>query len=64
MLKLQFELRLGTHTIVDMAAFVFVAYNHDAANGMQALFPTLDGPFPKAQQNELHDCTGIIKTRE
>ena len=41
-----------------MTAFVFVAHNHDAADGMKTLFPTLDGPFPKAQQNELHDRTG------
>lgn len=58
MLELHFELRLGTHAIIDMTAFVFVAHNHDAADGMKTLFPTLDGPFPKAQQNELHDRTG------
>lgn len=57
-LELQLELRLGTHTVIDMATFVFVAHNHDAADGMKALFPTLDGPFPKAEQNELHDRTG------
>lgn len=57
-LELQFELWLGTHAIIDMTAFVFVAHNHDTADGMKALFPTLDGPLPKAQQNELHDRTG------
>lgn len=58
MLKLHFELRLSTHTIVDMAAFVFVTYNHDVANGMQALLPMLDRAFPKAKQDELYKCTG------
>lgn len=57
-LELQFELRLGTHAIIDMTAFVFVAHNHDAADGMKALFPMLDGPLPKAEQDELHGRTG------
>ena len=57
-LELQLELRLGTHAVIDMTTFVFVAHNHDATDGMKALFPTLDGPFPKAEQNELHDRTG------
>lgn len=57
-LELQLELRLGTHTVIDMATFVFVAHNHDTADGMKALFPTLDGPLPKTEQNELHDRTG------
>lgn len=57
-LELQLELRLGTHTVIDMTTFVFVAHNHDPADGMKALFPTLDGPLPKAEQNELHDRTG------
>lgn len=57
-LELQFELRLGTHAVIDMTAFVFVAHNHDAAYGMKALFPMLDGPLPKAEQDELHGRTG------
>lgn len=57
-LELQLELRLGTHAVIDMTAFVFVAHNHDPADGMKALFPMLDSPLPKAQQNELHDRTG------
>lgn len=48
-LELQLELRLGTHAVVDMTAFVFVTHNHDAADGMKALFPTLDGPLPKTE---------------
>lgn len=57
-LEPQFELRLGTHAVIDMAAFVFVAHNHDASDGMKALFPTLDGPFPKAEQDKLYGRTG------
>lgn len=57
-LEPQFELRLGTHSVIDMAAFVFVAHNHDAANGMKTLFPMLDGPLPKTEQDELHSRTG------
>lgn len=57
-LELQLELRLGTHAVIDMTTFVFVAHNHDAADGMKALFPTLDGPLPKAEQNELYGRTG------
>lgn len=56
--ELQFELRLGTHAVIDMTTFVFVAHNHDAADGMKALFPTLDGPLPKAEQDKLHGRTG------
>lgn len=41
-----------------MAAFFFIAYNHDLANGMKALFPMLDGSFPKTEQDELHSRTG------
>lgn len=51
-LELQLELRLGTHTVIDMAAFVFVAHNHDTADRMKALFPMLDSPLPKAEQDE------------
>ena len=58
MLELQLELRLGTHAVIDMTAFVFVAHNHDTADGMKALFPTLDGPLPKAEQDELYGRTG------
>lgn len=57
-LELQLELRLGTHAVMDMTTFVFVAHNHDPADGMKALFPMLDGPFPKAEQDELHNRTG------
>lgn len=57
-LELQLELRLGTHAVMDMTTFVFVAHNHDAADGMKALFPTLDGPLPKAEQDELYGRTG------
>lgn len=57
-LELQLELRLGTHAVIDMAAFVFIAYNHDLANRMQALFPMLDGPLPKAEQDELNRRAG------
>lgn len=57
-LELQLELRLGTHAVIDMATFVFVAHNHDTADGMKALFPTLDGPLPKAEQDELYGRTG------
>lgn len=57
-LELQLELRLGTHAVIDMTTFVFVAHNYDPADRMKALFPTLDGPLPKAEQNELHDRTG------
>lgn len=48
-LELQLELRLGTHAVIDMTAFVFVAHNHDPADGMKALFPTLDRPLPKTE---------------
>lgn len=48
-LELQLELRLGTHAVIDMTTFVFVAHNHDASDGMKALFPTLDGPLPKTE---------------
>lgn len=57
-LELQLELRLGTHAVIDMTTFVFVAHNHDASDGMKALFPTLDGPFPKAEQDKLYGRTG------
>lgn len=57
-LELQLELRLGTHAVMDMTTFVFVAHNHDASDGMKALFPTLDGPLPKAEQDELYGRTG------
>lgn len=56
-LELQLELRLGTHAVIDMTAFVFVAHNHDPADGMKALFPTLDGPLPKTEQDELYGRT-------
>ena len=58
MLELHFKLWLSTHAIIDMAAFFFIAYNHDLANGMKALFPMLDGPLPKTEQDELHSRTG------
>lgn len=57
-LELQLELRLGTHAVTDMTAFIFVAHNHDAADGMKALFPMLDSPLPKAEQDELYGRTG------
>lgn len=57
-LELQFELRLGTHAVIDMAAFVFVAHNHDAAYRVQALFPALDEAFPDAEKDELQARTG------
>lgn len=57
-LELQLELRLGTHAVIDMTTFVFVTHNHDAADGMKALFPTLDGPLPKTEQDELYGRTG------
>lgn len=57
-LELHFKLWLSTHAIIDMAAFVFIAYNHDLANGMKALFPMLDGPLPQTEQDELHSRTG------
>lgn len=57
-LELQLELRLGTHAVTDMTTFVFVAHNHDASDGMKALFPTLDGPLPKTEQDELYGRTG------
>lgn len=57
-LELHFELRLGTHAVIDMTAFIFVAHNHDAADGMKALFPMLDSPLPKAKQDELYGRTG------
>ena len=57
-LELHFELRLGTHAVIDMTAFIFVAHNHDAADRMKALFPMLDSPLPKAEQNELYGRTG------
>lgn len=57
-LELQLELRLGTHAVMDMTTFVFVAHNHDASDGMKALFPTLDGPLPKTEQDELYGRTG------
>lgn len=57
-LELQLELRLGTHAVIDMTAFIFVAHNHDATDGMKALFPMLDGPLPKAEQDELYGRTG------
>ena len=57
-LELQFELWLSTHAVIDMTAFVFVAHNHDAAYGMKALFPMLDSPLPKAEQDKLHSRTG------
>ena len=49
LLELHFELRLGTHAVVDVTAFVLVAHNHDPADGMKALFPTLDRPLPKTE---------------
>ena len=58
MLELQLELRLGTHAVMDMTTFVFVAHNHDASDGMKALFATLDGPLPKTEQDELYGRTG------
>lgn len=57
-LELQLELRLGTHAVIDMTTFVFVAHNHDTAYRMKALFPMLDSPFPKAEQDELYGRTG------
>lgn len=57
-LELQLELRLGTHAVIDMTTFVFVAHNHDASDGMKALFPTLDGPLPKTEQDKLYGRTG------
>ena len=57
-LELHFKLWLSTHAIIDMATFFFIAYNHDLANGMKALFPMLDGPLPQTEQDELHSRTG------
>ena len=57
-LELQLELRLGTHATIDMTAFVFIAYNHDLANRMQAPFPMLNRPFPNAEQDEFYKRTG------
>lgn len=57
-LELQLELRLGTHAVIDMATFVFVAHNHDTADRVKALFPMLDSPLPKAEQDELYGRTG------
>lgn len=67
LLELHFELRLGTHAVVDVTAFILVAHNHDLAHRMEALFPALDETLPDAEENELHPCadddedTGIGK---
>lgn len=57
-LELHVELGLGAHAVVDMTAFVLVAHDHDLAYRVQALFPALDGPLPKTEQDELHGRTG------